>query len=100
MESDRALEWFRSYLGDRTQQVKFDNKWSGLLNTEYGISQRSVLGFLLFIIYINDVIKVCPDKCNVKMFADDTLIYVSGDGSEELEYKMDIAFLIIEVEFE
>jgi len=55
------------------------------------------IGFsLLFIIYINDIIKACSDKCNIKMFADDTLIYVSGDGSEELQHKMNRVFLIIE----
>jgi len=48
----------------------------------------------LFIIHINDIIKVCPDKCNIKIFADDTLIFVSGDGSEELEHKMNGVFYI------
>jgi len=57
---------------------------------------RSSLAFslslsLLSVIYnINDIIKACPDECNVKMLADDTLIYVSGDGSEEPERKMNM----------
>jgi len=87
------LEWFRSYL-DRTQQVKFDgNKWF-IEHTEHGVPQRSILGPLLFIIYINDI--VCPNKCNIKMFADDKLIYVSGNGSKELERKTNVVFNIIE----
>jgi len=47
---------------------------------------------------INDIIKACSGKCkcNIKMFADDTLIYMSDDGSEELQNKTNRAFLIIE----
>jgi len=93
---DRALKWFRSYLSGRLQQVNFNNKWSGVLNTEYGVPQGSVLGSLLFLLYINDITKVCPDKCNIKSFADDALIYVSGNGSEELQCKMSGAFLMME----
>jgi len=92
---DRALEWFRSYLDDRTQQVKFDNKWSGLLNTEHSVPEGSVLSPLLFIIYTNNIMEVCPDKCNIKMFADDTLIYESEDN-KELEHKMNVVLNIIE----
>jgi hypothetical protein len=47
-----ALEWIRSYLNNRTQQVRFNDKWSKLLTTKYGVPQGSVLGPLLFIIYI------------------------------------------------
>jgi len=66
-----------------------------LLTTKHGVPQESVLGPLLFIIYINDIIKVYP-KCNIKIFADDTLIYVSSDGSKKLEYKMNMALSTIE----
>jgi len=95
---DRVLQWIRSYLTGRLQQVNFDNKRSGLLNTEYGVPQGSVLGPLLFIIYINDIIKACSGrgKCSIKMFADDTLIYVSGEGTEELQNRMSRAFLRVE----
>jgi len=55
-----------------------------------------ILGPLLFIIYINDIIKACSDKCNIKMVANDTLIYVNGDSSEELQNKVNRVFLIIE----
>jgi len=91
-----ALEWLRSYLKNRTQQVRFNNEWSTLLTTEYGVPQGSVLGPLLFIIYINDIIKVCPEGCNIKMFADDTLVYVTGESSAELERKMNMAFVTVE----
>lgn len=54
------------------------------------------MGPLLFIIYINDVVKACPEGCNIKMFADDTLVYVVGEGSAELEMKMNAALVSVE----
>jgi hypothetical protein len=56
----------------------------------------SVRAFVIYYIYINDIIKVCPEGCRIKMFADDTLIYVTGESSAELESKMNIAFSIVE----
>lgn len=91
-----VLEWLRSYLRNRTQQVRCNNNWSKLMDTKYGVPQGSVLGPLLFIVYINDIIKVCPDEGSIKMFADDTLIYVTGEGSAELERKMNRIFDIVE----
>lgn len=91
-----ALEWFKSYLNNRKQQVRFNHTWSKLLTTEYGVPQGSVLGPLLFIVYINDIIEICPEECNIKMFADDTLIYVSGESSADIEVKMNTVFNIIE----
>jgi len=44
-----------------------------LIKHGYGVPQEPVIGPLLFIIYINDIIKVCSDKCNIKLFADDNL---------------------------
>jgi hypothetical protein len=90
-----VLEWFRTYLSNRTQQVKFNNQWSECIKTEYGVPQGSVLGPLLFTIYINDIVEYCPEECSIKMFADDTLVYVSGEGSEELERKMNRVFNIV-----
>jgi len=60
------------------------------------VPQGSVLGPLLFILYINDIIEVCPVGCNIKMFADDTLIYVSGESNADLEVKLNTAFNVIE----
>lgn len=91
-----VLEWFRSYLQNRTQKVKFNNQWSRELMTEYGVPQGSVLGPMLFIIYINDIVQICQEECNIKMFADDTLIYVKGGGSEEIEMKLNRVLLTVE----
>jgi len=51
---------------------------------------------LLLIIYIKDIIKASSDKCNIKIFANDTLIYMSVNGSEELQHKINRVFLVTE----
>lgn len=91
-----VLEWMKSYLKNRFQQVRIGNKCSKLIMTKHGVPHGSVLGPLLFTIYINDIIKVCPEDYNMKMFADDTLIYVNGAGSAEVERKMTVIFNIVE----
>jgi len=60
------------------------------------IPQRSVLGPLLFTIYVNDIVQICPKECNIKMFADDTIIYRKEGGSEKIEKKLNRVLLIIE----
>ena len=47
-------------------------------------------------IYINDIVKICPEECSIKMFADDILMYVIGKNSAELKNKMNMGFSIIE----
>lgn len=91
-----VLEWFQSYLDNRMQQVRVGDIVSGLMATKYGVPQGSVLGPLLFIIYINDIVKSCPKGCNIKLFADDTIVYVTGVSCEEIEQKMNRWFNVIE----
>lgn len=92
----RVLDWFRTYLSNRTQKVRFNDTWSEVIGNEYGVPQGSVLGPLLFIIYINDIVNLCPEGCSIKMFADDTVIYVTGLGSAEVEDKMNRSLSIVE----
>lgn len=66
-----ALNLFTSYLADRQQCVKFNGKVSKLSNVNYGVPQGSVLGPVMFIIYINDLtFNLTPDVLPI-MYADD-----------------------------
>ena len=67
-----TIEWFKSYLSNRTQQVKLNGVCSHCLPVEYGVPQGSILGPTLFSLYINDLVNVV--NCNIVFYADDTVI--------------------------
>ena len=72
-----VLNWLKSYLTDRKQFVTLNSSSSNILTTVCGVPQGSVLGPLLFILYINDICRV-SNVLNLILFADDTNLFRTG----------------------
>ena len=73
-----SLALIKSYLTNRYQYVQFENSDSELLEIVTGIPQGSILGPLLFSIFINDLVN-SSNKFKFLMYADDTTIYFNLD---------------------
>jgi hypothetical protein len=85
--SDNTVFWFQSYLGNRLNATVIENKRSSLMEMQVGVPQGSILGPLLFIIYMNDLPR-CLEFYNVILYADDTVIYYSSTMIQEVESKL------------
>ena len=71
------LRWFRSYLTNRSQFVSYDGRQSAIQSITCGVPQGSILGPLLFIIYMNDICNVSELFFTV-LYADDTSVVIHG----------------------
>jgi len=79
----RLLTWIVDFLSQRTQSVKVGNQVSSKTAVTSGIPQGSVLGPVLFLVFINDITSVV--NCVVKLFADDTKLYSEITSPEDCE---------------
>ena len=80
-------QWFRSYLTNRQQFVSISGYNSQKRHVEFGVPQGSVLGPLLFLIYINDLPNAIKNS-QTNLFADDTCLLSSDSSLESLETKV------------
>ena len=76
-------DWFKSYLSNRHQYVSINGYESGLAAINCGVPQGSVLGPLLFLLYINDLNQAIK-SCKVHHFADDTNLLCLSNSIKKL----------------
>ena len=78
-----TVNWFNSYLSGRTQHVMMNNVTSNQCYVKHGVPQGSILGPLLFVIYINDLVMHCTE-CSLHKYADDSNLIVAGKTVTEI----------------
>ena len=77
------LKWLESYLSDRLQFITFDGTQSEVKSVKCGVPQGSILGPLLFNIYINDLYNISEFVSTI-LYADDTCVLLNGKHLDEL----------------
>ena len=92
MEYGIALQWFKSYLSCQQQFVQYNSCNSSLLHITCGVRQGSILGSLLFLVYLN-VLSSVSKVLQLILFADDTNIFYSHTDDS---YLMEIVNLELE----
>lgn len=73
------IEWLGNYLSHRKQRVTINGQSSDWGYSESGVPQGSILGPLLFLIFMNDLVEVV-DYSNIRLYADDTCLYIDVDN--------------------
>ena len=85
----QTLEWFKSYLSNRSQVVFINGVLSEDEQIKCGVPQGSILGPLLFLIYINDLSSII-DFATTRMYADDTNLTFTACNIPELQEQMSV----------
>ena len=93
---DQALDIVKDFLTNREQRVVIDGQFSEWAPISAGVPQGSILGPLLFLVYINDITEVIFS--DIRIFADDTFIFRTADSdstrllNNDLEKNTDLAW--------
>ena len=71
----KTLNWLNGWISNRTQKVVIDGEFSPSIPVTSGVPQGTVLGPLMFLLYINDIGELIDNSTSIKLFADDCLLF-------------------------
>ena len=90
----KTAEWIRQFLADRTQKVVVDGQCSSSARVLSGVPQGTVLGPLLFLCFINDIVTVVDPHTQIRLFADDCLLYRKiSTIQDQIQLQIDLSSL-------
>ena len=89
--STSVINWFKSYLYERSQSVTVGGNISKSLPLNTGVPQGSILDPLLFIIYTSDLPLCLPLECKLFIYADDLTMTCSSSNINEIENNLNTA---------
>ena len=75
--------WIRSFLSKRSQCVRVEDEYSSWMDVKSGVPEGSVLGPILFVIFINDMPEMVKNMC--QLFADDAKLFSSVDLRDDTQ---------------
>ena len=88
--SNHTVKWFQSYLSNRKFTINLKNSFSEVSSISCGVPQGSILGPLLFLIYVNDMPMAV--KCDLFLYADDTCLVFQSKNVKDIEKQLNEDF--------
>ena len=88
--SKRTVNWFKSYLSNKSFEVNIGNDVSEPASVPCGVLQGSILGPLLFLIYVNDMSQAV--ECDLFLYADDSCLVCQHKDINKIEKQLNVDF--------